>query len=75
MILDGNPKSSQAVFKAHWQYTMMLGKWLKKRKIVNSLRSKTPNHFGICPKSLVYQFFIRKVRKFPDLHWDPVEKR
>jgi GT2 family glycosyltransferase len=75
MIMDGNPKSSQAVFKAHWQYTMMLGKWLKKRKIVNSLRSKTPNHFGICPKSLVYQFFIRKVRKFPELKWDPAEKR
>lgn len=76
MILDGvaaisflpyknGPGNFFAVLKAHFSYYSMFLKIIKKRKIV-------PNHKvgRIYKKSVVFDFFLRKKRKFSDLEGD-----
>jgi len=75
MLFDGNPKASFAVVKAHWQFLTMLPKWLKKREDVQELAIKNPNRYGICHKSLVFQFFALGKKTFPELKWDPAKQR
>ena len=71
MLLDGNPKSSMAVVKAHQDFVFNLSTWKRKRKEVQKLFVKDRNTFGICPKSLVVEFFLKGKRKFKELNWDP----
>lgn len=70
MLLDGNPKASMAVIKAHWQFVTQFPKWYRKRTEVHRLFTER-NRYGICPKSLVWQFFARGKRTFPELGWEP----
>ncbi len=74
MAVDGNPKASFAVVKAHRDFVWQFSKWLAKRKEVQKLPQK-PNRYGICPKSLVWQFFALRKKKFPQLNWNPFTDR
>ena len=70
MTLDGNPKASLAVVKAHRDFVWNFSKWYGKRKAVQQY-VHNPNRYGICPKSLVWQFFALGKRKFTELKWNP----
>jgi len=70
MFLDGNPKASFAVVKAHREFVWCFGKWYAKRKEVKRLVNN-PNRYGICSKSLVWNFFALGKKKFPELNWNP----
>ena len=72
MLVDGNPKASLAVVKAHKEFIWQFGKWYQKRKAIKAL-VKNPNRYGICSKSLVWNFFALGKRTFPQLMWNPEE--
>lgn len=68
MYADGEFCASVGINKAHVHFLLGLGKWLKKRKKVRSL-VKEPRAFGIFPKSIIWQYFIKGKKKFSDLKW------
>jgi GT2 family glycosyltransferase len=65
-LLQGNFSFFMAVPKAHFSFYSTIGKFAKKRKENLKLRTvhKHPEMFR---RSIVYSFFVRKVRKFSDL--------
>lgn len=70
MVFDGELKPALGIVKAHWQFIIYFPKWWKKRLVTNKLiqeRSK----YGIYPKSIVWQFFIKKKQSFDALQWKP----
>ncbi len=69
MLLDGNPKSSLAVVRAHISFFGNLGVWIKSRNQVRK-HFKNPNRFGIYRGSLVWNFYVKGIRKFSDLNWN-----
>lgn len=65
-MVSGRPADFGAVLKAHFHYWGSWGKWLKKRR---DLKSRIPYHRlkGVYPKSIVWQYFIKGIKKFSDL--------
>lgn len=68
MYAAGEFKASVGINQAHWQFVRHLGKWLKKRKAVRKL-VQNPNHFGIYPKAVIVDYFLKGKKKFSDLKW------
>ena len=63
-LLTGKPKFAFAVSKAHWQFLKYLKRTARKRtgKQISYLK-----HSGVYKKSIVWAFFINKIRKFSGL--------
>ena len=64
----GKFKESYAILKAFIDFHLMLPKWIKKRrelkvKLAPIQKSKT----YLYPKSIVFQYFIKKIKHFKDL--------
>ncbi|PCJ65588.1 MAG: dTDP-Rha--alpha-D-GlcNAc-pyrophosphate polyprenol alpha-3-L-rhamnosyltransferase [Bacteroidetes bacterium] len=63
-LLDGKASLVITILKAHFAFWMSLGSVLKKRKLIKELgNSKVYLH----PDSIVWQYFIKKKKKFTDL--------
>jgi GT2 family glycosyltransferase len=65
-IVSGNGKEAGAIFKAHSHYWKSWGKWLKKRKEIKSVIPYKELK-GIYDRSVVWQFFIKDIKKYSDL--------
>lgn len=65
-LLKGNFKGAGAVLKAHFHYHTKIGRWRKKRKVALK-QVKNRNTKGIYAKSIVWQYYIKKVKIFNDL--------
>jgi GT2 family glycosyltransferase len=69
-IFKGEIKSCYTIIKAHFSFYSKFLFWYKKRKDVQKLVSQSQkNSNAIYPKSIIYQYFINKVKKFSDLNW------
>lgn len=81
MILDGvaavkfiagfHFRSFWAVVKAHAGFYKNLGKLIQKRKETQK-RIIVENHNEVYSKSIMWKFFIQKIRKFSELNFNPV---
>jgi GT2 family glycosyltransferase len=67
-LLQGNPKETFAIIKAHWQFFGSFGHWHKKRKVAKK-DVQNPNRTGWYPRSVVVDYFIRGRKKFSELGW------
>lgn len=70
MILRGQVKASFSIISAHWNFLFYLPKWLKKRKELKTWVVRYSKS-GIYPKSIVFDYFLNKKKKFSDLEWIP----
>lgn len=61
-LADGNGKHSVAVFKAHWHAAIPAIKY-----IINKKKSKAVNSYLISQKLIVFQYFLRKRKKYRDI--------
>jgi GT2 family glycosyltransferase len=65
-VMKGNFKELSAILKAHGHYYQELPKWLEKRKQVHS-QIKRYDKSGIYDKSIVWDYFIKKKKKYTEL--------
>ena len=56
-----------AIFKAHWAIFFSLGYWIKARRVYKDLDRIPGMHTGYTSRSMVWQHFIKGVKKFGDL--------
>ena len=63
-LLTGKPKFTMAVTKGHWHFLKSLSKTNKKRKAAQKEYTK---HTGVYNNSVVWAFFIKKVKYFSNL--------
>jgi len=70
MLFKGNYKGVATIFKAHIHFYKKLGKWYNRRKVCKKLVVHR-NKGGIFKKSIVFQYFILRKRKFTQLKWTP----
>lgn len=65
-LLDGHPKHSFAILKAHFSFYAKFGTFYKKRK-ASKLNISNYNATGEYKKSIVLQYFLNKIREFSKL--------
>ncbi len=65
MILQANFKEAFAVVKAYFHFWSKINLMNKKRKTIQAKSTKQIS--SICRKSIVYQYFVRKVNRFSDI--------
>lgn len=63
-LLSGKPKFTMAVTKGHWHFLKALAITSKKRAAIQKPYAK---HAGVYNKSIVWDFFIKKIRYFSQL--------
>ena len=63
-LLSGKPKFTLAVSKGHWHFIKALSKTASKRKQVQKPYAE---HTGVYKSSVVWAFFIKKIRFFSNL--------
>ncbi len=66
-IFEGKWKHSFAINRAHYDFLISQGTWYKKRKELLKL-FKNPNLTGLYQRSIVFDFFARKKKKYSDLN-------
>lgn len=67
-VLKGQPKNMLAIVKAHWSFFLRFPFWLKKRREVKKrLSDFKPLDPPEYTRSIVWQFYGKKVRKYSDL--------
>lgn len=65
-LLQGKISFFLAVPKAHFAFYSTIGKF-KKKRIENNKHRTVEHHPEIFQRSIIFSFFVRKVRKFSDL--------
>jgi len=70
LLLTGKPKETATIMKAHFHFYGSFGKWLSRRREIKKL-IHVRNTSGIYKHSIVWNYFIRNKRKFPELGWKP----
>lgn len=68
MLTQKNPAAAAAVFKAHIHFIAGLPKWTAKRKALEHLPRDAKSVYGMYPKSVVLDFFVRGKKKFSQLN-------
>ncbi|KQS28427.1 glycosyltransferase family 2 protein [Pedobacter sp. Leaf194] len=63
-LLSGKPKFTLAVTKGHWHFVKDIARTATKRKLFQKPYNE---HTGVYKKSVVWAFFIRKIKFFSDL--------
>jgi GT2 family glycosyltransferase len=71
LLFTGNAKHMLIILKAHFHVYGSMRKWLRKRRESKKLITKR-NETGIYSRSIVWDYFIRRKRKFTDLRWPTV---
>jgi len=70
LLCTGNFKETFIIVKAHFHFYRDLGKWLKRRK-ENKKLITLRNEEGIYCRSIVWDYFLLRRKKFTDLGWAP----
>ena len=70
LLLTGNFKQTYTIMKAHFHFYSELGKWLERRR-ENKKMITTRNETGIYTRSIVWDYFLLRRKKFTDLGWQP----
>jgi len=70
LLLTGNFKQTYTIMKAHFHVYREIGKWLRRRE-EHKRMIVTRNETGIYPRSIVWDYFLLRRRKFTDLGWKP----
>jgi len=70
LLLQGKPKHTFTIIKAHFNFYGSLGKWLKLRK-ANKKLITIRNKEGIYPHSIIVKHFLGMKKKFSELVWQP----
>jgi len=65
-FVKGDFNEVGAILKAHWSFYTHFPQWYAKRKISTSLIT-TPTMRAIYPKSIIWQYFVKKKKTFTDL--------
>jgi GT2 family glycosyltransferase len=65
-IFEGKFKHAFAINKAHYHFLITQKNWIEKRKQLIKLFNN-PNHSGLYDRSIVFDYYIRKKKKFSDL--------
>jgi GT2 family glycosyltransferase len=68
-IISGQGRFAWAVFKAHLSFYRFAPLYLKKRKMAHAKGILPIDHGQIYPSSIVYAFFVRRVRYFSQLRF------
>lgn len=66
-LVYGNWRDTLAVFKAHTTFTLQIGKWIKRRSEYKAYKTHPHNNTGVYHKSIVFDFFIRRIKEFSKL--------
>jgi GT2 family glycosyltransferase len=72
LIFQGNWQQTLTIMKSHFDFYAHFGKWVRKRYEVKKLITKR-NETGIYKKSIVVAYFLKKIKRFPDLGWATVK--
>lgn len=59
------------VIKAHFSFYGSLLKWLRHRRQAQNILSDKPNSSGVYKGSIIWQYFVKKQKKFTALNWSP----
>jgi GT2 family glycosyltransferase len=70
LLLTGNFKQTLTIGKAHFHFYRELGKWIQRRRD-NKRLITIRNKEGIYPRSIVWDYFLLRKKKFTDLKWKP----
>ncbi|WP_316784459.1 glycosyltransferase family 2 protein [Pedobacter frigiditerrae] len=65
-LLKGKPKFTLAISKAHFHFFRDLNKTAAKR---SDKQIPFKNHIGVYKHSIVWAYFVKKLKKFNDLRW------
>jgi GT2 family glycosyltransferase len=69
LLAAGKPGLT-TIFKAHMSFYRQLPMWLRHRRQARALVNN-PNAAGRYPKSIVWQYFAKKIKRFSELDWKP----
>ncbi len=70
LLFTGNVKHTFIIVKAHFHVYRDLGKWMKRRNENKKMITRR-NEEGIYSRSIVWDYFLLKKKKFTDLGWKP----
>jgi GT2 family glycosyltransferase len=70
MLLKGNIVGMFTIVKAHFNFYINLGKWLRQRKEAQKHVTHR-NEEGIYTHSVIWQYFALRKKTFPKLKWEP----
>jgi GT2 family glycosyltransferase len=70
LLLTGHFREFYTIFKAHMHFYRTLPLWLSRRKDNHKFITRR-NLEGIYPRSVVWDYFVRGKKKFPELNWEP----
>lgn len=70
LLLTGKFKETYTILKAHFHVYREAGKWLKRRRENKKLIVRR-NEEGIYARSIVWDYFLLRKKKFTDLGWQP----
>ncbi len=68
LLAKGQGKSVVTILEAHMSFYGGLSGWLKKRRQAQA-HATTPNRAGIYPRSIVWDYFVRRKKRFSELEW------
>ncbi len=69
LLIKGEFRQTYTIIKAHFHFYAQLGKWLKRRRDFKPLIT-TRNEVGIYPRSIIFDYFFKKKKKFSQLGWE-----
>ena len=72
LLFTGKFREVYTILKAHMHVYREIGKWLRKRAEIKKLITKR-NETGIYPRSIVWDYFLLRRKKFTDLKWKPTK--
>lgn len=70
LLFTGNFKQTFTIIKAHFHVYRDIGKWLQRRRD-NQKMITARNEEGIYRRSIVWDYFLLRRKKFTDLKWKP----
>jgi GT2 family glycosyltransferase len=70
LLLTGNFKQTYTIMKAHFHVYRSIGKWIGRRNENKKLIVRR-NEEGIYRRSIVWDYFLLRRKKFTDLGWTP----
>jgi GT2 family glycosyltransferase len=70
LLLTGNFRQTITILKAHYHFYSEIGKWLDRRR-ENKKMITVRNETGIYPRSIVWDYFLLRRKKFTALNWLP----
>lgn len=70
LLVTGNFKQTYTILKAHFHVYREIGKWLRRRNESKKLIVRR-NEKGIYRRSIVWDYFLLRRKKFTDLGWTP----